>query len=297
MKKLHRLHTHSHTGNFHTQCVTFPREESFYCKSTACMYVFTRVLQLFWKGLTGDQRCTSGEQMMFVVSFTDSLKSFQNQAVQLHSLFSFLKNLTSTRCETTVQQCKFICSKWYKINKECVRNVSLWFNLVNITRWVLIYVNYVYVLLCRTLTDLLKQQGGEVSSVENATASSPNGGRANGVSARMLRSRSGECWERPHTHIQTHNTAYTTDTFTFVHVMYPIDISTKHVISRCSHCGLTVISGGQRNSGRVKGQRAAKQLTTVQDCVWTIVSVKPVDICKETQGQFPGLCGNDIRCF
>ncbi|GLD57670.1 protein shisa-9-like protein [Lates japonicus] len=41
-----------------------------------------------------------------------------------------------------------------------------------------------------TLTDLLKQQGGEVSSVENATASSPSGGRANGVSARILRSRS-----------------------------------------------------------------------------------------------------------
>ncbi|KAK2820863.1 hypothetical protein Q5P01_023822 [Channa striata] len=40
----------------------------------------------------------------------------------------------------------------------------------------------------RTLTDLLKQQGGEGSSVENA--SSPGGGRANGVSARMLRSRS-----------------------------------------------------------------------------------------------------------
>ncbi|XP_062234557.1 protein shisa-9B [Platichthys flesus] len=42
----------------------------------------------------------------------------------------------------------------------------------------------------RTLTDLLKHHGGEVSSVENDTASSPNGGRANGVSARMLRSRS-----------------------------------------------------------------------------------------------------------
>ncbi|XP_029953572.1 protein shisa-8 [Salarias fasciatus] len=42
----------------------------------------------------------------------------------------------------------------------------------------------------RTLTDLLKQQGAEVSSVENATAGSPSGGRANGVSARMLRSRS-----------------------------------------------------------------------------------------------------------
>ncbi|KAE8284504.1 Protein shisa-9 Precursor [Larimichthys crocea] len=42
----------------------------------------------------------------------------------------------------------------------------------------------------RTLTDLLKQQGGEVSSVENAAASSPSGGRANGNSARMLRSRS-----------------------------------------------------------------------------------------------------------
>nr|XP_057918612.1 protein shisa-8 isoform X2 [Doryrhamphus excisus] len=42
----------------------------------------------------------------------------------------------------------------------------------------------------RTLTDLLKQQGGEVSTVENAVTSSPNGGRANGVSARMHRSRS-----------------------------------------------------------------------------------------------------------
>ncbi|KAM9424394.1 uncharacterized protein shisa8b [Pholidichthys leucotaenia] len=42
----------------------------------------------------------------------------------------------------------------------------------------------------RTLTDLLKQQGSEVSSVENATASPPSAGRANGVSARMLRSRS-----------------------------------------------------------------------------------------------------------
>uniref|UniRef100_A0A3Q3JJC9 Shisa N-terminal domain-containing protein n=1 Tax=Monopterus albus TaxID=43700 RepID=A0A3Q3JJC9_MONAL len=40
-----------------------------------------------------------------------------------------------------------------------------------------------------TLTDLLKQQGGEVGSVENATASSPIGGRANGISARMPRSR------------------------------------------------------------------------------------------------------------
>ncbi|KAF0025164.1 hypothetical protein F2P81_022045 [Scophthalmus maximus] len=42
----------------------------------------------------------------------------------------------------------------------------------------------------RILTDLLKQQGGEVNSVENATAGSPGGGRANGLSARMLRSRS-----------------------------------------------------------------------------------------------------------
>ncbi|XP_041672462.1 protein shisa-9 [Cheilinus undulatus] len=42
----------------------------------------------------------------------------------------------------------------------------------------------------RTLTDLLKQQGAEVSTVENAANSSPNGGRANGVSTRMPRSRS-----------------------------------------------------------------------------------------------------------
>ncbi|XP_060884826.1 protein shisa-8 [Labrus mixtus] len=42
----------------------------------------------------------------------------------------------------------------------------------------------------RTLTDLLKQQGAELSTVDNATTSSPNGGRANGVSTRMPRSRS-----------------------------------------------------------------------------------------------------------
>ncbi|KAK1882118.1 Protein DPCD [Dissostichus eleginoides] len=42
----------------------------------------------------------------------------------------------------------------------------------------------------RTLTDLLKQQGGELSSVENVASNSPNGGRANGVSTRMKRSRS-----------------------------------------------------------------------------------------------------------
>ncbi|XP_071765858.1 protein shisa-8 [Centroberyx gerrardi] len=40
----------------------------------------------------------------------------------------------------------------------------------------------------RTLTDLLKQQGGEVSSVDNGGSGSPT--RANGISARMLRSRS-----------------------------------------------------------------------------------------------------------
>ncbi|KAF7204828.1 protein shisa-9 [Nothobranchius furzeri] len=42
----------------------------------------------------------------------------------------------------------------------------------------------------RTLTDLLKQQGSETSSVENATSGSPSGARANGISTRMLRSRS-----------------------------------------------------------------------------------------------------------
>ncbi|XP_034050661.1 protein shisa-9B [Thalassophryne amazonica] len=42
----------------------------------------------------------------------------------------------------------------------------------------------------RTLTDLLKQQGSEVSSVENTATSSPSRGAANGTSARMLRSRS-----------------------------------------------------------------------------------------------------------
>ncbi|XP_061564024.1 protein shisa-9 [Cololabis saira] len=42
----------------------------------------------------------------------------------------------------------------------------------------------------RTLTDLLKQQGSEVSSVEHAVTTSPSRGRANGTSARILRSRS-----------------------------------------------------------------------------------------------------------
>ncbi|XP_077407460.1 protein shisa-9 [Vanacampus margaritifer] len=42
----------------------------------------------------------------------------------------------------------------------------------------------------RMLTDLLKQQGAEVSPAENAVSTSPSRGRANGVSSRMLRSRS-----------------------------------------------------------------------------------------------------------
>ncbi|XP_061160462.1 protein shisa-9 [Syngnathus typhle] len=43
----------------------------------------------------------------------------------------------------------------------------------------------------RALTDLLKQQGEEeVSPAENAVTTSPSGGRANGVSSRMKRSRS-----------------------------------------------------------------------------------------------------------
>ncbi|KAM4624532.1 protein shisa-8 [Polymixia lowei] len=42
----------------------------------------------------------------------------------------------------------------------------------------------------RTLTDLLKQPGGEVSSGDNPVTGSPLGGGANGISARMLRSRS-----------------------------------------------------------------------------------------------------------
>ncbi|KAF3853238.1 hypothetical protein F7725_013926 [Dissostichus mawsoni] len=53
----------------------------------------------------------------------------------------------------------------------------------------------------RTLTDLLKQQGGELSSVENVASSSPNGGRANGVSTRMKRSRSGA--STPHSNHST----------------------------------------------------------------------------------------------
>ncbi|XP_024141271.1 protein shisa-8 isoform X2 [Oryzias melastigma] len=45
----------------------------------------------------------------------------------------------------------------------------------------------------RTLTDLLKQRGSDASSMENTVTGSPGGGggrRANGVSSRMLRSRS-----------------------------------------------------------------------------------------------------------
>lgn len=46
-------------------------------------------------------------------------------------------------------------------------------------------------MLCRTLQELLKQPGGEVSSVDGADSSTSPAG-ANGVSARMLRSRSGK---------------------------------------------------------------------------------------------------------
>ncbi|XP_072312692.1 protein shisa-9 [Eucyclogobius newberryi] len=42
----------------------------------------------------------------------------------------------------------------------------------------------------RALTDLLKQQGSEVSTVENSSTSPPSSERANGTSARIMRSRS-----------------------------------------------------------------------------------------------------------
>lgn len=46
-------------------------------------------------------------------------------------------------------------------------------------------------LLCRTLQELLKQPGGDASPVDGTISSSTTIG-ANGISARMLRSRSGK---------------------------------------------------------------------------------------------------------
>ena len=40
---------------------------------------------------------------------------------------------------------------------------------------------------------------------------------------------------------------------------------------------LTVIEGGGGDIGEVNGKKAAKPVTTVQDCVLTSVSVKPQD--------------------
>lgn len=43
----------------------------------------------------------------------------------------------------------------------------------------------------------------------------------------------------------------------------------------------------------VTGEQAAEPSTTVQHCVSTFVSGRPLDIFKETVGQFPGhVCGD-----
>lgn len=68
--------------------------------------------------------------------------------------------------------------------------------------------------------------------------------------------------------------------------MYHTDVSAKHVPSR-SHCDvydLTSIS-----SGGATDEKAAEQMTAIQDCVSTSASVKPLDIFNKASRQFPAV--------
>ena len=62
---------------------------------------------------------------------------------------------------------------------------------------------------------------------------------------------------------------------------------------------MTRLSYQEREGMAVElGLQAAKPLTTVQDCVSTFVSVKPLDIFKETSGEFSSCgCGDKKLYF
>lgn len=50
---------------------------------------------------------------------------------------------------------------------------------------------------------------------------------------------------------------------------------------------LAFMSGGRDYGGDVRGDKAAKPVTAVRACVSAFLSMTPVDIFKETSGQFP----------
>ena len=59
---------------------------------------------------------------------------------------------------------------------------------------------------------------------------------------------------------------------------------------------LTVISGGGGRVGGVTDEKAAKSATADGGCISTFVSVKPLDVFKETLWQIQA-CGNKKLCF
>lgn len=132
----------------------------------------------------------------------------------------------------------------------------------------------VCMLVSRTLTDLLKQQAGEVSSVENATASSPSGGRANGISARMLRSRSGEYWERACTYTHTH-----TGKFRITYNTLPVLLENLYVLKSVR---VTNNKNIKHNFRRARQTASMQQLGFSSFCISFSICIMNSTICRVT---------------
>ena len=83
----------------------------------------------------------------------------------------------------------------------------------------------------------------------------------------------------------------TIDKFAFVRVIAYITFwffyKTCHITVKLHVYDLTFISWGAGDCGEIIADKAAKPVTTDQDCVSTFVSAKPLDIFKEASEQKP----------
>ena len=78
----------------------------------------------------------------------------------------------------------------------------------------------------------------------------------------------------------------TADTFTFICVIgCHADNSRPRVISHSDYMlhDLTFISGGGGDGGGVTGEKSAKPVTTVQDCVSTFSNLTPLDLFSKSE--------------